>query len=77
LLATGNTFAYCKDDETLIWQQGSIGPWKTDNDGATFLHFAMRNSTAREATLALKYFKESCVGSHIDAELKAKRLLRA
>jgi hypothetical protein len=73
LASDGKYFAYCKDDDTFIWQQGSIGPWQSD-DGSRFLQYAMRHSPAREATLALKYFKESCTGSHIDAQPKAKRL---
>jgi hypothetical protein len=76
LARDGKYLAYCKDDGTFIWQQGSIGPWQSDDDGSRFLQYAMRHSPAREATLALKYFKESCTGSHIDAQLKAKRLAR-
>jgi hypothetical protein len=74
LASDGKYFAYCKDDDTFIWQQGSIGPWQSDDDGSRFLQYAMRHSPAREATLALKYFKESCTGSHIDIQLKAERL---
>lgn len=74
LASEGKYFAYCPDDGTLIWHQGLRGAWQRDDDGSQFLRFATTKASAREAALALWYFKASCYTSHIDATLKAKRL---
>jgi hypothetical protein len=74
LAADRKYFAYCKEDDTLIWHQGLNGPWNRDDDGSYFLELASAQASPREAVLALAYFKHSCVSSHIDATLRVKRL---
>jgi hypothetical protein len=76
LSSDGKFFAYCIDDDTLIWHEGR-GPWQRDDDGARFIALAASKSSYAHAKLTLDYFKKSCFTSHIDATTKAKRLRSA
>jgi len=70
----GRYFAFCEADDSLIFHRGVNGRWYRDDVGSYFLELAGENATAREAELALEYFKKFCFSSHISAALKAKRL---